>query len=351
MLELKNISKDYDDFKLSNVNLQVEKGEYFVVLGTSGVGKSILLETIAGFSQPDSGSIILDGIDITHNKIQKRNLGFLHQKHSLFPHLSIYKNIQYGLNNFAISKKEKQKIINILADDFGIKHLLHRKPEALSGGEIQRVSLARITAIKPEYILLDEPLSQLDTYTSSEIRRLLRKINRRGVTIIHVTHNYEEAVSLAGKIAVMENGSIIQTDYPEIIFKHPKSQFVANFIGIKNFIRGSLHEVHGSDVSRFSSNNINFHLLTDKEEGSGFLIIRSEDISISKSKPKSSALNVFKGIIIDIAPARLGIEITVDIGVELTSLITRKSLNTLKLNTGREVWINFKASAAKFLME
>ena len=351
MLELKNICKELDEFKISNINLPIEKGEYFVILGTSGVGKSILLETIAGFLVPDTGSIILNGKDITNIKIQKRNIGFVHQTQSLFPHLSVFKNIQYGLDISSISKKEKYKIIEKLADEFGINHLLHRKPDTLSGGEYQRVILARITAVKPEYILLDEPLSSLDTNSSLEIRRLLRNINRRGITIIHVTHNYEEALSLAGRIAVMENGKIIQTDIPENIFKHPKSQFVANFIGIKNFIRGNLHKVSNSDVSVFISNNINFHILTNSDESSGFLMIRSEDISISLLKPKSSALNNFKGKITDIAPARPGIEVTVDIGIELTALITKKSLDTLKLHTGKKIWINFKASAGKFFME
>ncbi len=351
MLELKNITNVFDDFEIEDITLKINRNEYFVILGISGVGKSVLLETIAGFINPVIGKIILNNKDITLEKIQKRNIGFVHQAQSLFPHLNVYKNISYGLKNRNLSIREiKEKILTI-AEDFEIGNLLKRKPETLSGGEYQRVSLARAIVINPDCILLDEPLSSLDIKSRSKIRALLRKIHRKGITIIHITHDYEEAVSLATRIAVMEKGKIIQVDTPENIFKHPKSEFIARFIGIKNFLKGELEYNENSDAAKFLINNLTFYCLTDVKPGKGYLMIRSKDIVLSMSSPKSSALNIYKGKITDIIPANPGMEIAVDIGVELMALITKKSLVSLGLEIGSNVWITFKASAGIFYEE
>ena len=231
MLEVKNISIALGAFKLKNISFDVRKGEYFVVLGESGIGKSVLLEIIAGLLRQKTGSITLNNEDISHVPIQKKGVGLVYQDQALFPHLSVKKNIEYALK----CKKMKSadiavKIANVAAQ-LGVEHLLDRMPDTLSLGEAQRVALARTLVSEPKVLLLDEPLSSLDVKAKAQMRSLLRKINQAGQTIIHVTHDYEEAIALATRIAILEKSSITQIDIPDKIFRHPKSSFVANFIG------------------------------------------------------------------------------------------------------------------------
>jgi molybdopterin-binding protein len=343
MLEIKNISKNLEDFNLKNLNLSVNKGDYFVLLGISGAGKTILLEIIAGITSPDSGEIFLNKKNITKQKIQKRRIGLVFQDYAVFPHLNVKNNIAYPLKNEKLSAFEKNKQILKLAEEMNITHLLNRKTTTLSGGELQRVALARTLALKPKILLLDEPLASLDIQLKNELRSLLRNINKKGQTIIHVTHDYQEVISLANKIAIINNGSIEQTGTPNEIFQHPKSQFIANFTGIKNFFKAEL-----KNKQAIINNSIAFTLLTDKTKGKGNVLIKSQDIIISENKVESSACNNFKGIITDIIPAPLGIEIFTDIGIQLVALITTQSLKKLNLYKGKNIWISFKASCVKF---
>lgn len=345
MLVIDNISLKAGNFELKEINLRVDKGDYFVILGISGVGKSLLLESIAGLTPITAGEIFLRGKKISDEKIQKRNISIVYQDSDLFPHLTVYENIAYPLK----SKKEKgiKEKVNRAAELVGISDKLNRKPETLSGGEYQRVALARSLASGNDVFLLDEPLSALDPKSKNDLRALLRKLNRDGITIIHVTHDYEEAVSLANKIGIMENGKIVHVASPDEIFRHPKSEFVAQFIGIKNFLRGELKINQHSDLKEFSTNGIKIFSLTDAADGEAFLLIQPEEISISDSVESGSARNHFKGKITDIARAKIGIEVTVDVGCELISLISSEAMNSLELKIGKEVWVNFKASSCK----
>ncbi len=351
MLKVEQLSKRLGDFIISDVSFDVAEGEYFVLLGASGVGKTVLLETITGILTVDSGSIKLNGRDITHEKIQKRDIGLVYQDQALFPHLSVRQNIAYGLKSRSHNRSEINNKVNALAVEVEVTHLLERKPTTLSGGEAQRVALARALAVQPKCLLLDEPLSSLDLGSRSEMRALLRRINRKKITMIHVTHDYEEAISLAMRIGIMENGKIVQVDTPRQIFQHPKSEFVARFIGIRNFFWGELiKNKHSPDKSaEFVTSGLQLSVLTDEEPGEGNVIIRSEDVTVSTEPYSSSARNVFEGTIVDIATARLGIEIIVDIGVEIAALITQDSVNKLGLGYGKKVFVSFKASAVKFI--
>ena len=362
MLKIQNISKKIGKFEIKNISLEIKEGEYFVILGKSGAGKSVLLELIAGLLIPDEGQIIVDNIDVTREKIQKRNIGLVFQNQSLFPHLSVKENILFPLK--AVKKRKvniQEKVIDI-AGQLGISHLLDRNPSTLSLGEGQRVALARTLVTEPACLLLDEPLSSLDTLTKAEIRKLLRRINRDGFTqntinnkqtIIHVTHDYEEAIALADRVAVFEDGKIIQIGEPGDIFRHPKSSFIAKFIGIKNFYKGKLLKNNIGAASFFidgEKNNKIFYISTPGETGMGCLVLRSEDITISNSYHESSARNSFEGIITDIETVRNGIEVNVDIGgADISSLITIKSLKKLDLYVNKKVFVCFKASAAKFI--
>ena len=365
LLTVEKISKAFSGFEIKNVSFDVRRGQYFVLLGASGIGKSVLLEIIAGLTCPDAGRIFLNGKDITNEKIQKRKIGMVFQNSTLFPHMTVYDNIAYPLRTGS-TKSQIPKRVSKLAEDFGVTDLLRRKPQTLSGGESQRVSLARAVASEPDCLLLDEPLSSLDAKSRPQMRALLRKINAKGQTIIHVTHDYTEAVSLSTHIAVMEEGIIAQTGTVEDIFQHPKSEFIARFIGIRNFFNGRLEASNRrAGLKQFRTGGLAFSVLTDSPAGAGFVCIRSEDVTILNSSAMAeptSARNNFEGTIVDIVRDGLGVEVIVDIGIdkqktangnnlEIAALITSESVQVLNLSCGKKVCLSFKASAVKYVEE
>ncbi len=353
MLSVREICKNLAPFAIKDVSFEVSGDQYFVLLGRTGVGKSVLLETIAGLVCPDAGRIFLDGKDITNEKMQKRKIALVFQNSTLFPHLTVYDNIAYPLR----CRKRKTQIrerVAKLAEDFEVTNLLAAKPQTLSGGESQRVSLARAVASEPRCLLLDEPLSSLDSKSRSQMRALLRKINTQDrMQIVHVTHDYTEAVSLATHVAVMEAGTIAQVGTVEQIFQRPKSEFIARFVGIRNFFKGRLQEPQGNGTAtrRFTSGSLKFSVLTGSPGGPGFVCVRSEDVTISNTASSTSARNNFEGTIVDVVPAGIGVEVIVDIGVEIAALVTAESVKSLELGCGKKVWVSFKASAVKYVEE
>ena len=314
MLEIKNISKSFTDFCLKDITFLVEKGDYFVLLGASGMGKTVLLEIISGITSADSGKIFLNGKEITSKKIQNRKMALVYQDQVLFPHMSVYDNIAYPLSCKKLKNEEIKKTVGELADLVEIRKFLERKPGTLSGGEAQRVALARALATQPECLLLDEPLSNVDTQLRYELRSLLRKINAGGQTIIHVTHDYEEAISLANKLAVIEHGNIVQTGSPEEVFIHPKSEFIAKFVGVKNFFRGKLlSQKHNNDLRTFEIKGHTVFVASEEIEGEGFLLIPSENVVISDNLIENSSRNVFQGKVVEFFSVRAGVEVVVTI--------------------------------------
>ena len=348
MLKIADLAVKLGNFELTGVNFEVARGEYFVLLGMSGAGKSVLLEVIGGLIPVDRGEVILDGRDITREKIQRRGVGLVFQDAALFPHMNVFNNIAYPLKAPGYNGRDIKKRVTELAGITSVSHILKRVPRHLSGGEMQRVALARALALGPEVLLLDEPLSSLDVQLRTGMRSLLREINRRGQTIIHVTHDYEEAALLAQRIGVIENGTVVQTGTPAEVFQHPKSEFVARFVGIRNFFSGSLREGSGT-LRHFVTGGLEFTLLSDEPPGDGFVVIRAEDITLSSARASSSAVNNFRGIITELVPARLGTEVMVDIGVTLGVLVSDESVAAMQLQAGKTVWLSFKASALRFI--
>jgi molybdopterin-binding protein len=233
-----------------------------------------------------------------------------------------------------------------------ITPLLHRKPSTLSGGELQRVALARTLASDPTILLLDEPLTSLDVQIRAGMRKLLRQIHQKGQTIIHVTHDYEEAISLATRVAVLHEGRIIQSGTADEVFHHPRSEFVAHFIGIRNFFPATIAEVaeYPENIAMAKvTDKIRVALIPGKYNSKGFVMIRGEDVIISKEKPHTSAVNNFEGTITEIHPGIHGMELHLDIGVHLVAVITKQSLNNLMLSEGDKIWTSFKASAVRFI--
>lgn len=349
MLRAEGISKKFSQLELSNITFHVNKGDYFMLLGPSGAGKSVILEIIAGLVKHDRGQIFVDDIDVTNSSIGKRNVGLVFQDLAVFPNMSVALNIGYPLRRKGIKGREEQKKVLQIAKELSIDHLLKRNPASLSGGELQRVALARTLALEPKVLLLDEPLSAVDAQLRLGLKALLRSINREGQTIIHVTHDYDEAISLGNSVAVVNNGMIVQTGTPVEVFRNPSSEFVANFSGIKNFFQVTICEKTEHDLRCFSVSNIKLWLYTDDAIGDGFVSFSENSVTVSLEKPDNSAINTFKGVIVDIFQQKHGFEVWVDVGISIAALVTWESVERLDLNTGKEVWISVKANALRFI--
>jgi len=348
MLELRNIIKTYPEFKLDDISFQVNDGDYFIILGPSGAGKTQILEILAGLIDQDEGSIIADDIDITGTKIQLRPFGLVFQDYAIFPHMSVRENIGYSIRTKGFGHKELSSRVETQAEAMEIGHLLDRRPKTLSGGELQRVALARTLIRKPKYLLLDEPLASLDVSLRQGLRSLLKGINREGQTIIHVTHDYEEALVLANKVAVINKGKIVQSGPPEEVFHNPGSEFVARFTGVKNYFAARLYREEDRQYGELENGQV-LRLNTEEPEGKGFVILRGEDIFISLENLPTSATNQLRGRIIEIGPSPFGFEVLIDTGTRFYARITRESLQNLALRPGKEIWISFKAANVKFV--
>lgn len=255
-IKLENISKTFMHKvkgkvkAVDEVNLQIQPGELLTLLGPSGCGKTTTLRMIAGFEQPDTGSIFLGEENVTNLMANQRNIGFVFQNYALFPHLSIYDNIAYGLRVKGVPLEEEKKLVKEVLDLVGLKGYEAQFPNQISGGEQQRVALARAIVIKPRVLLLDEPLSNLDAKlrvnTRLEIRRLQKSL---GMTSVYVTHDQEEAMAISDRIAIMNQGKIMQIGSAEELYYEPNCEFVSKFIGRINQLPAEIQEINQDYIS------------------------------------------------------------------------------------------------------
>lgn len=345
MIEVKDVYKDWKEFSLDAINFEVNRGEYFVILGPTGAGKTLLLETIAGFYVPDRGGIWIEGRDVTIVPPEKRQIGFIYQDYSLFPHLNVEQNIDFGLKLKKSSTGDSnRKRVEEIMDWLSISHLAHRYPATLSGGEQQKVAIARAIAIEPSILLLDEPLSALDLRTKDYLREELKRVKEDfGITMVHVTHDQTEALVLGDRIAVMMRGRIMQVGTPYEIFNKPLNEELADFVGIENVLRGI---VRNNDMGiaeiEVDTGGIIF-AVSEYHEGAVKVFIRPEDIILSESKEDSSARNVMIGRINDLQD--IGPLTRVKLDIRLIALITKQSRESLGLRKGDEVYATFKATS------
>lgn len=349
-LELKHVSKKLGAFALNDINLKLCDGEYFVLLGHSGAGKSLILETIAGLVRPDKGEVWLNERNITFEKIQHRRIGLVFQDLAIFPHMNVAANIAFPLQRHGTHVNIDKEVMR-QAEHTGIAHLLQRRPETLSGGELQRVALARTLAMNPHCLLLDEPLSSLDIQMQDDLRKLLRSINQMGTTILHVTHHFEEAVSLATRVAVLDKGNMLQQGTPDEVFHHPKSKFVADFTGIKNFFKVSVNSKPDSELAEavILGTELKFILVNVPGISEGFILIRSTDIILSDTSAGLSTVNNLHGTVQEIVPSGYGYEVLLDVGIPLYVQITAASQEKLGLIPGKQVLACFKAPAVRLI--
>lgn len=244
LLEIRNLSKTFDgQLAVDDVNLTIYKGEIFALLGASGCGKSTLLRMLAGFEMPTSGQIVLDGQDLAHVPPYQRPINMMFQSYALFPHMSVEQNIAFGLKQDRLSRGEISQRVEEMLSLVHMQEYAKRKPHQLSGGQRQRVALARSLAKRPKLLLLDEPMGALDKKLRERMQLEVADILERvGVTCVMVTHDQEEAMTMAGRIAIMNRGKFVQIGEPEEIYEHPNSRYSAEFIGSVNVFDGILKE-------------------------------------------------------------------------------------------------------------
>ena len=297
-----NIDKSFGDIKaLVNVTLDVREGEFFTLLGPSGCGKTTLLRIIAGLELPDNGQVILGGRDITALPATKRQVNTVFQSYALFPHLSIFENVAFGLRSRKFPQNDVQTRVDRRLEMLGLEEMGERFPHQLSGGQQQRVALARALVNEPEVLLLDEPMSALDARLRAQVQVELRRLQRKlGQTFILVTHDQAEALVVSDRIAVMSEGKIIQFGTPKEVYEQPQTRFVAEFLGAANLITGRVGN-GGIDTE------IGF-LQLNKMPGwkKGTVAIRPERIRIADSAPEKNGVKakvteaIYRGTNVDL---------------------------------------------------
>ena len=288
-IEVKNLVKTYGDvYALKNVDLNIADGEYFVLLGPSGGGKTTLLRSIGGFIRPDSGSVDIKGKNVDNLPPDKRPTSMVFQGFALFPHMSVSENIGYGLKLQSIEKDTIETKVSRMMDLVGLTGLSKRKPHELSGGQQQRVQLARALILENDVLLLDEPLSALDAQLRKDMCIELKRLQKTvGISFVHVTHNQEEAMSVADRIAIIADGEMIEQGTPKEIYSNPRKKFTAEFIGEKNIFNGKILEftkekiIVDIDGDNIEVANNNYNISKNQNVS---LSIKSESIQITKDK-------------------------------------------------------------------
>jgi len=344
VLRIESLSITLGEFSVEDVSLEIGSNEYFIILGPTGAGKTVLLETIAGIYTPDKGRIFLGDREITSTELRSRNIGMVYQDYMLFPHLTVRDNIAFGLRQRKIPLDEQHAMVEKMCTLLEIQHLAERYPGSLSGGEQQRVALARALVLEPEILLLDEPMSALDRRTRERMRMELSRIQRlTGTTIIQITHHFDDVFALADRIAIMQDGRIVQIGETSEVFLHPSDTFVAEFLGIGNIIRGSSSKT--GNIAQIATGRGPVFYAASTIFGEVVATLHAEDVILSLEPFASSARNCLFGTVSEVIPFGSMIRVILDVGFPLTALLTRESCHDLHLEQGSRVYATFKASA------
>ena len=296
-LKINNLTKDFGELRaVDDVNININVGEFFSILGPSGCGKSTTLRMVAGFVLPTNGQILVGETDITYQAPEKRNIGFVFQNYAIFPHMNVFDNISFGLRMRNFDKKTiSTKVVKAL-EQVNLTGFEARFQRELSGGEQQRVALARVLVTEPQILLLDEPLSALDKKLREEMKIWIKELQRKlKITTVYVTHDQSEALTMSDRIAVMDRGKISQIGTPTYIYEKPQNKFVADFIGISNFLPLDILSSQTSHL-KVSFNNKEFQI-PDKNYSSEQLtaVLRPEHIIINPEN--SNDLLIFDGVV------------------------------------------------------
>ncbi|RYB92262.1 ABC transporter ATP-binding protein [Nocardioides glacieisoli] len=297
-LVLESLTKSYDDqVAVDHLDLWVEAGEFFSILGPSGCGKSTTLKMIGGFVAPTSGRVFIDGKDVTDLPPNKRAVNTVFQNYALFPFLTVRQNVAFGLRRARVGKQELNRRVDEVLELVELSTLGHRRPSELSGGQQQRAALARALVLRPDVLLLDEPLSALDAKMRRQLQVELKELHRQvGTTFVYITHDQEEAMTMSDRIAVLQNGRLEQVDVPSAVYERPETPFVTQFMGISNMIRAGVDRAAEGWVARFA--NAEFAMRGSPPLGSSVdLSIRPERVRVSGA----GSVGSLSGAIVDVS--------------------------------------------------
>jgi spermidine/putrescine transport system ATP-binding protein len=289
IIELKAVAKSFGDNRvIPTLNLEIRRGEFLTLLGPSGCGKTTLLRIIAGFESPSAGRVFLDGTDITDLPPYRREVNTVFQNYALFPHLSVFDNVAFGLRQKGISGPQLQEEVKNVLEMVQMADFSNRKPRELSGGQQQRIALARAIVNRPKVLLLDEPLAALDLKLRKQMQFELKSLHEQlGITFVFVTHDQEEALTMSDRIAVMNKGRIDQLDSPVRVYDHPKTRFVADFVGENNTLEGD----YDAPGKRLRKDGFDIAVTGGPQQsGKALLFIRPEHISIVRQKPDNQSI-------------------------------------------------------------
>ncbi len=323
-IELQDVVKRFGALEaVSHVSLSIKAGELFTLLGPSGCGKTTILRLIGGFHQPDLGLIAFGGKNVTGIPPYERNIGMVFQNYALWPHMTIYANIAYGLKLQKIAKGEVERKVSHALHLVNLEGLGERYPGQLSGGQQQRVALARALVLNPDVLLLDEPLSNLDAKIRLQVRAEIRKLQKElAITTVYVTHDQEEALTLSDRIAVIEHGRLQQVGTPWDLYERPTNPFVADFIGINNLIPGQVLEHSQTEglvtVETEVGQFLGEHSMNLQRRGQCMVCVRPETASIGETEPADHTLNRISGAVSFASFIGNAVRYDVDIGFGLT---------------------------------
>ena len=340
MINIESLRIELPGFTLQDINLSIEDGEFFTFLGPTGAGKTLVLEAIAGIIPITGGRIFVKGRDITHLPPDKRDIGIMYQDYALFPHLSVLENITYGLRYHKAEPQKSGKRVERLMVQLGLKALAQRSIQHLSGGEKQRVSLARALSVNPSVLLLDEPLSALDPNFREEIREVLKKLHERlETTFLMVTHDFAEALFLGQRTAIINRGRIEQVGSVSEVFRKPVTPFAAEFVGMKNVFPAVF------DGTRVLLDGLEMQAETMFKGSEGYVAIRPEDILIRQKAVSGNGINVFGGKVLDITDRGPYYEISAKTGkVIFKAMLTKGDLLEMGISETKSVNIAIRPS-------
>ena len=358
LIQFKNVTKRFGDFTaIDNLTQDIYTREFFALLGPSGCGKTTMMRMLAGFENPSEGQILIAGQDMAGVPPNKRPVNMMFQSYALFPHLSVWDNIAFGLRREAMEKTQLAARVEQMLKLTRLERFARRKPHQISGGQRQRVALARSLAKAPKLLLLDEPLGALDKKLRQDTQFELMDIQEKtGTTFVIVTHDQEEAMTVASRVAVMDEGRIMQVATPAVIYEQPNSVYVADFIGDVNIIEGAAtpHPAGDGYAIDWAEGQPQFHAKTNRAFAPGqkcFLALRPEKVAIS-AEPPDEAANCIQGKIIDIA--YLGNISTYHVRLPNGTMMKAQTANTRRLSRRSltwedAVWLSWTDTAAAVL--